>query len=59
MNWKPKKHKPWPVQLSVSFPRHVHDLIVSESQRLGMSKSEYVRQCVYKGLLIEEGKHGI
>lgn len=47
MNWRQKKPSDWPVQLSITFPKDVHDAIKKECSRLGMSKSEFVRQCVY------------
>lgn len=47
MNWRPKKLGDWPVQLSITFPKDVHNAIEKECSRLEMSKSEFVRQCVY------------
>ena len=47
MNWRPKKLSDWPVQLSITFPKDVHNAIQKECSRLEMSKSEFVRQCVY------------
>lgn len=35
-----------PVQLSVSFPRPLYDFIVEESQKLGINRTELVKQCV-------------
>ena len=43
-----KKFSPetYPVQMTVSFPRVIKDMILDEAERLGISKTEFVRQCV-------------
>ena len=49
--------KDWPVQVSVSFPKEAHRLIAKEAKRLNMSKSEYIRQCVYASFAREGSAH--
>lgn len=41
----------WPIQVSVSLPRKIHDFIAKDAKRLGISKAEYIRQCIVAALV--------
>lgn len=36
----------YPVQMTVSFPRMLRDMVRKEAERLDISKTEFVRRCL-------------